>query len=221
MSRIFARFLLERKRHYGTHAGDFSRRQSAQSKAICLIFSQLRIFYPLGFHPGTESASWKMEDDSRNNKRRNHMNMIRYKTPELAAWMPFDRLSPLRELLDSALSMGGPAGLRAWAPVLDVYENADSVTVQVELAGMKKEDFEISLEEDTLTIAGERKRETGGERGESFRSERSFGTFRRAISLPAPVKGSEVRATYENGILTITLPKADEAKPRKIEVHLS
>ena len=84
---------------------------------------------------------------------------------------------------------------------------------------MKKEDFDISLQDDVLTISGERK--TGGEKreGESFRSERFFGTFSRSITLPAPVKADEVKATYEDGVLTVTLPKAEEAKPKKIEVR--
>jgi len=144
------------------------------------------------------------------------MNIIRYRTPELAAWTPFDRLSPLRELLDSAYRLTGAAGSRAWSPTLDVYEDADAVTVKVELAGMKKEDFELSLEDGALTISG--KRETKEENRESFRSERFFGSFSRSVALPSPVKPDDVKATYEDGILTVVLHKADEAKPRKITV---
>lgn len=144
------------------------------------------------------------------------MSIIRYRTPELAAWSPFDRLSPLRDLLDSAYRLTGSAGARAWSPALDVYEDADHVTVKVELAGMKKEDFEISLEDGALTVSG--KRELKEENRESFRSERFFGTFTRTIALPSPVKPDEVKASYEDGILTVVLHKADEAKPRKITV---
>lgn len=144
------------------------------------------------------------------------MSIIRYRTPELAAWTPFDRLSPLRELLDSAYRLAGSAGARAWSPALDVYEDADTVTVKVELAGMKKEDFEISLEDGALTVSGKRELE---ENRESFRSERFFGSFSRTIALPAPVKQDDVKATYEDGILTVVLHKADEAKPRKITVN--
>jgi len=144
------------------------------------------------------------------------MSIIRYRTPELAPWTPFDRLSPLRELLDSAYRLTESAGMRDWSPVLDVYEDADTVTVTVELAGMKKEDFELSLEEGALTISG--KREAKGEDRESFRSERFFGSFSRTVALPAPVKSDDIKATYEDGILTVVLNKADEAKPRKITV---
>ena len=144
------------------------------------------------------------------------MSIIRYLTPELGSWTPFDRLSPLRELLDSAYRLTGSSGSRTWAPALDVYENAETVTVKVELAGMKKEDFELSLEGGALTVSG--KRESKEQNRESFRSERFFGSFSRTIALPAPVKSDDVKAAYEDGILTVLLQKADEAKPRKITV---
>ena len=97
----------------------------------------------------------------------------------------------------------------------------DKITVQVELAGMKKEDFDISLQDDVLTISGERKSESEKREGESFRSERSFGAFSRSVTLPSAVKADEVKATYEDGVLTVTLPKAEEAKPKKIQVNLN
>lgn len=145
------------------------------------------------------------------------MSIIRYRTPELGTWTPFDRLSPLRELLDSAYRLAGSSGGRTWSPALDVYESADEVTVKVELAGMKKEDFELSLVDGALTISG--KRELKEENRESFRSERFFGSFSRAVALPAPVKADDVKASYEDGILTVVLQKSDEAKPRKITVN--
>jgi HSP20 family protein len=145
------------------------------------------------------------------------MNIIRYRAPELAAWTPFDRLSSLQNLLESAYRLTGSAESRSWSPVLDVYEDADTVTVKVELAGMKKEDFEISLEDGALTIAG--KRETPEETRDSFRSERFFGSFSRTIAVPSPVKSDGVKASYEDGILTVVLHKADEAKPRKITIN--
>jgi HSP20 family protein len=156
-------------------------------------------------------------------KERNIMSIIRYKTPELPAWSPFDRLSSLRDLLDSAfqLASSAPESTSGWVPALDVFEDEDKITVQVELAGMKKEDFDISLQDDMLTISGERKSESEKREGESFRSERSFGAFSRSITLPSPVKAEEVKATYEDGVLTVTLPKAEEAKPKKIQVNLN
>ena len=87
----------------------------------------------------------------------------------------------------------------------------------VELSGMRREDIEISLHDGTLTISGERKRETSnGEKAE--RTERYIGKFRRSITLPTCVDATKVSATYRDGILTVTLPKAEEAKPKQIPV---
>jgi HSP20 family protein len=151
------------------------------------------------------------------------MSIIRYRTPELANWSPFNRLSSLRDLLDSAfqLASSAPDFTSGWAPALDVFEDDNKITVQVELAGMKKEDFDISLQDDLLTISGERKSENEKREGESFRSERFFGAFSRSVTLPSAVKADEIKATYEDGVLTVTLPKAEEAKPKKIQVNLN
>ena len=150
------------------------------------------------------------------------MNLIRYNAPERAVWSPFDRLSSLRDLFDSAfaLAANAPGVERSWSPALDVYEDGNKITVQLELAGMKKEDFDLALQNDVLTISGERKQESETREGESFRSERLFGAFSRSVTLPAPVQGDKVKATYRDGILTVELPKAEEAKPKKIEVKV-
>jgi HSP20 family protein len=151
------------------------------------------------------------------------MSIIHYRTPELATWSPFNRLSSLRELLDSAFQLASstPDYPLGWAPALDAFEDDSKFTVQVEFAGMKKENFNISLQDDVLTISGERKSKSEGREGESLRSERSFGAFSRSITLPSAVKTEEVKATYEDGVLTVTLPKAEEAKPKKIQVQLN
>lgn len=151
------------------------------------------------------------------------MNIIRYTKPEPTTWSSFDRLSSLRELLDSAFQLAshGPGVSPGWVPALDVYEDDEKVTVQLEAAGMKSEDFDLSLHEGTLTVSGQRKSEAEDREGESFRSERSFGSFSRSVTLPSPVKGDAVKASYTDGILTVTLPKAEEAKPKKISVELN
>jgi len=105
----------------------------------------------------------------------------------------------------------------AWSPALDLYQNSDNVVGVVELPGMRREDIEISLHDGTLTISGERKRETSnGEKAE--RTERYIGKFRRSITLPTRVDANKVSAIYRDGILTVTLPKATEAKPKQIPV---
>ncbi|MFZ4682311.1 MAG: Hsp20/alpha crystallin family protein [Terrimicrobiaceae bacterium] len=145
------------------------------------------------------------------------MNIIRYKNPELKAWPHFDRLSSLRDILDSAFQLSSHSP--GWTPALDVSEDDDKVSVVLDAPGLKKENFDISLQDDVLTISGERKSEQ--REGESFRSERFFGAFSRSVTLAAPVKGDQVTASYEDGVLTVTLPKAEEAKPKKIQVSLN
>jgi len=108
-----------------------------------------------------------------------------------------------------------------WVPPLDFYEDNDSFTVKVELPGMKKEGIELSLHDGALTISGERNPATEYRNVEAFRSERFQGRFHRTLSLPKPVVAEQVKANYANGILTVTLPKAEEAKPKQIMVQAS
>lgn len=152
------------------------------------------------------------------------MFLTRWQAPEAPAWAGFDRLttlrdeidrlfeSPLAQLARSSQTMGG------WAPVLDLFEDKDSFIVRAELPGMKKEEIEISLHEGALMISGERKREEKTARGETYREERFYGKFHRSIALPKPVAGDQVKATYKDGVLTVTLPKTEEVKPKQIEV---
>ncbi|MEO5719386.1 MAG: Hsp20/alpha crystallin family protein [Chthoniobacterales bacterium] len=106
-----------------------------------------------------------------------------------------------------------------WAPALDLYQNRDNVVAVVELPGMRKEGIDISLHDGMLTIAGDR--QSSAEDGETAeRTERPSGKFRRSVSLPTRVDAGKVSATYKDGILTVTLPKAEEAKPKKVEVTI-
>ena len=151
------------------------------------------------------------------------MNLIRYQTPELSAWPTLDRWSNLRDELNSLLEVPFFANSRrqdlfgGWSPALDLYQNNDNVVAVLELPGMRKEDIEISLHDGALTISGERKSaSSNGERAE--RTERYVGSFRRSITLPVRVDSNKVNAVYRDGILTVTLPKAEEAKPKRIDV---
>ena len=93
--------------------------------------------------------------------------------------------------------------------------------MKCELPGMKKEDIQISLHENTLSISGERKHERAVKEGDAFRSERFFGRFHRSVTLPVAAQADNVKAQYKEGILTVTLAKAEEAKPKQIEVQVS
>jgi HSP20 family protein len=153
------------------------------------------------------------------------MKLIRYQAPNSTQWPTLDRWSNLRDELNSFFDMPFWSGLgrtdqlfTGWSPALDLYESGDHFVAVVELPGMRKEDIEISLHDGTLTISGERKRE-GNNNGEAAqRTERYVGTFRRSISLPTRVDPGKVTATYKDGILKVTLPKAEEAKPKQIAV---
>jgi HSP20 family protein len=152
------------------------------------------------------------------------MNLIRYQAPDLTPWPALDRWSGLRDELNSLFelpfwsSFARPGQLfTGWSPAVDLYQSNDNVIAVVELPGMRKEDIEISLHDGTLTISGERKRgSTDADKAE--RTERYIGTFRRSIALPTRVDANKVSATYRDGILTVTLPKAEEAKPKQIQV---
>jgi HSP20 family protein len=108
-----------------------------------------------------------------------------------------------------------------WTPAVDVFEDKDSLTVKAELPGMKKEDIEISLHDGCLNISGERKSESKHEGADLHRTERFFGRFQRTVSLPTPVAVDKVKAQYKDGILTVSLPKTEEAKPKHIDVTAS
>jgi HSP20 family protein len=153
------------------------------------------------------------------------MSIIRYQSPEVSTWSPFNRLASLHDELNRLFDFSLPSrdsGLfSGWSPSLDLHDEKDAFVVNVELPGMKKEDIGISLHDGTLSISGERKNEHETKEGQSFRSERYFGKFQRSVTLPASVDSKGVKASYKDGILTVTLPKAEEAKPRQIEVSAS
>src|SRR5262245_36849733 len=152
------------------------------------------------------------------------MTLIRYQTAELTPWSAADRWSNLRDELNSFFELPFWSNFArtgqlftGWSPALDLYQSNDNVIAVVELPGMRKEEIEISLHDGTLTISGERKQESAnGEKAE--RTERYVGSFRRSIALPTRVDGNKVSATYRDGILTVTLPKAEEVKPKQIQV---
>jgi HSP20 family protein len=154
------------------------------------------------------------------------MSLIRYQNPELASWPSLDRWISLRDDLNSLFeapfwSGFGRSGqlFSAWSPALDLYQNADNIVAVVELPGMRREEIEISLHDGMLTISGERKREASND-AKAERTERYIGKFRRSITLPTRVDANKVSASYRDGILTVTLPKAEEAKPKQIQVKV-
>jgi HSP20 family protein len=155
------------------------------------------------------------------------MKLIRWQRPELSTWPAFERLSDLRDEIDRLFE--SPLGelartsqlLSGWTPALDMHEDKDNIVVKLELPGMKKEDIDVSLRDGGLSISGERKREEKFENAEVYRAERFVGRFQRTVGLPAPVAVDKVKAQYTDGVLTITLPKTEEAKPKQIDVQVN
>jgi HSP20 family protein len=149
-------------------------------------------------------------------------------------WYPFQDLRGTQEeraqdqmdrLFAHALGLHGQwqsatgASTPAWVPALDIAERTDAYLVTVELPGVKLDDLEITLEDGLLTIQGERQFTSESSEEQFHRVERSSGAFRRSITLPAHVMADEVEASMEDGVLGILVPKADEAKPERIQVN--
>jgi HSP20 family protein len=153
--------------------------------------------------------------------------LTRWQRPELTTWPSFGRLTNLRDeidrLFESPLSELARTSqwLSGWTPVLDLYEDKDNLFVKMDLPGMKREEIDVSLHEGSLSISGERKSEQKHEDAEVYRAERFFGRFQRTVTLPTAVAADKVKAEYKEGILSITLPKTEEAKPKHIDVNVS
>ena len=111
-----------------------------------------------------------------------------------------------------------PMEQRGWTPAIEVFEKEDRFLVKAELPGMKEEDIDVSAVGDTLTIKGERKTESEVKEEDYYCCERSYGSFFRSIALPSHVDAQKIEASYEDGVLEVSLPKIPEVKPKKISV---
>jgi len=144
----------------------------------------------------------------------------------LVPWSPFRELEEMgrrfedvfdRSLLPAVLRHL-PLEERGWVPAIEVFEKEDKYVVKAELPGMKEEDIDVSVVGDTLTIKGERKAESEVKEEDYYCCERSYGSFFRSMALPSNVDAKKVEASYEGGVLEVSLPKAAEVKPKKISV---
>ena len=138
---------------------------------------------------------------------------------------PFRDLRTLQEEVNRLFSTNltrafGDEGIGrgAWAPSVDIYENKDQIVLEAELPGMKQEDFDLSIENNVITLRGERKFEKTDETDNYHRVERSYGAFTRSFTLPPTVSAEGATAEYNNGVLRVTLPKREETKARRIQV---
>jgi len=155
------------------------------------------------------------------------MKLIRRQRSDLWNWAPVEQFSTLRDEISRLFD--SPFGeltrrtelSNGWAPSLDVYEDKDNLVVKAELPGLKREEINISFHDRTLEISGERRSEQQSKDAETYRTERYFGRFHRTLTLPKPVQSDKATASYNDGILTVTLPKTEDAKPKQIQISAS
>ncbi len=150
------------------------------------------------------------------------------RSQSLVAWDPFVEMAGLHQMADqlfgeffgrTPFKMAATESL--WSPVVDVYETEESIRLVADLPGVKQEEIQVSIEGDTLTLKGERKRDAEVKEDQYYRVERSYGTFQRSITLPSVVDPHKVKATYRDGVLEILLPKKEEAKPKEIKIEVA
>lgn len=141
-------------------------------------------------------------------------------------WDPFRELSTLQDrmnrLFDDAARGGGngePTSTTAWSPAVDIVETDTTIQVRAEVPGLSRDDIELSLENNVLTLKGERKFEKESKDENYHRIERSYGSFSRSFSVPSTVDEAGIKADYKEGVLTITLPKTQKAKPKQISIN--
>jgi len=142
-------------------------------------------------------------------------------------------LDPLRDLSDIRSEMnrlfdgffGGSSHAagreRVWAPAVDMYETKDELVVVAEVPGLNEKDIQLSITGDMLTLKGERRWNSEVTQDNYYRAERWFGKFDRAVPLPIPVQSDKVKASYRDGILTVTLPKAEDMKSKEIRIEVA
>ena len=143
----------------------------------------------------------------------------------IAKYDPFREVRSLQDEVNRLFTSAFPTGSDrdeslggAWYPKVDVFENTDTLVIEAELPGMKRDDFELSFENNVLTLKGERRFEKKDESDNYHRVERSYGSFTRSFTLPSSVTAEGASAEFDNGILTVSLPKREETKARKIEI---
>ena len=139
----------------------------------------------------------------------------------LSRWDPFREMVTMRGAMDRLIenSLSDEAAPSEWGLALDVVEDEDSYIVKASVPGVKPEDIDITYEKGMLTVRGELKDESESTKGQYHLRERRYGSFTRTINLPATVKAEEIKANYQDGILTLKMPKAEEVKPKRIAIQ--
>ena len=133
-------------------------------------------------------------------------------------WDPFREMTQVQNQLNRLVDQVWGGRQESWLPAVDVFDTKDAVVLKAELAGMDPDDIQIEVEDNVLTIKGERRFEEKVDEERYYRVERRFGSFQRSLALPQGVRTDEIGASYDDGILTVSVPKTEEEKPKRIEV---
>jgi HSP20 family protein len=145
----------------------------------------------------------------------------------ITRWDPFRGLTSLQEQVNRLFEGTFPQGrlaegdLATWAPAVDIFEGKDELVAQVDLPGVQEKDIDIRVENNTLTIRGERKFEKSVSEENYLRVERAYGSFTRTFSLPNTINAEAIHAEYRNGVLTVRMPKREESKPKQVKISVS
>lgn len=147
---------------------------------------------------------------------------------DIVRWEPFRDLLTTQDRFNRLLNatfpqLFGEEGIsaRGWAPAVDIYETDDNLVLKAELPGVDPKDVEVRVEDNTLYLKGERKHEREVKEENYHRVERSYGSFSRTFRLPSSINAGRVKAEYKEGLLTLTMPKREEAKPKTIKIDVS
>ncbi len=141
----------------------------------------------------------------------------------LVRWDPFREVASLHTELSrlmNGLSESGPRQAQAWVPTVDVWETEDAVVYAFDLPGVPQDKIEVAVEDGALTVNATREREETVDEERYHRVERRYGSFTRTVSLPQGVAEEQIAATYADGVLKITVPKPEQAKPKRIEISV-
>ncbi|HYL47052.1 MAG TPA: Hsp20/alpha crystallin family protein [Candidatus Limnocylindrales bacterium] len=143
----------------------------------------------------------------------------------ITRWDPFRNLSTLQEQVNrlfegSFPAQGDKSALTTWAPAVDIYETENELVLKADLPDIDEKDLDVRVENNMLTIHGERKFEQNVKEEDFLRVERSYGSFSRSFSLPNTINTESIKAEYKNGTLTVEMPKHAESKPKQVKINV-
>ena len=147
----------------------------------------------------------------------------------LVRWEPMRELDTLQTEMNRLFNtffdeggngQGSQAG-RRWAPAVDLFEREDSLVLKADLPGLSEDDVQIEVRDNVLTVSGERRADFEDKQNGYYRVERAFGSFSRSLTLPEGVDAEAIQASFDNGVLEVTIPKPEQRKPRRIEIGSS